>query len=85
MTADAVWALSRYAAAEGDGIQAGVDTPTLMLGDRPVQSSGLPGNSGTLSVLLSGAELRPGTNRLKLKASSPDQVVYYSLTLIATR
>jgi len=85
LTADAVWALSRYAAAEGDSSQAGADTPTLLLDDRPVQTGGIADNSGTLSVVLSGADLRPGTNRLKLKASSADQVMYYSLTLIATR
>jgi hypothetical protein len=85
MTADAVWALSRYAAVEGDAPQSSVGTPTLVLGDHQLQAAGLPGNPGTLSVVLSGAELRPGTNRLKLKAASADQTMYYSLTLIATR
>jgi hypothetical protein len=85
LTADAVWALSRYTAAGGDSSQAGADTPMLLLDDRPVQTGGLPGNFATISVVLSGAELRPGTNRLKLKAPSADQVMYYSLTLIATR
>jgi hypothetical protein len=85
MTAEAVWALSGYAAAEGDAPQSSAGTPTLVLGDHQLQAAGLPGNPGTLSVMLSGAELRPGTNRLKLKASTADQTMYYSLTLIATR
>jgi len=85
MNADAVWALSRYVAAEGDSPQPGAGTPTLLLGDRPVQAFARPGIPGALSVELSGAELRPGTNWLKLKASTADQEMYYSLTLIATR
>jgi hypothetical protein len=84
-TADAVWALSHYAAAEGEAPQGGATVPTLTLGDRQLQAATQPGNPGTLSVVLSGAELRPGTNWLKLKSSSTDQAVYYSLTLIATR
>jgi hypothetical protein len=85
MTADALWALSRYSAAVGEYPQSGADAPILSLGDRPVQADSLPGNPCTVSVVLSGAELKPGTNWLKLKASDPNQTLYYSLTLIATR
>jgi hypothetical protein len=84
-TSDAVWALSRYATAEGAVPLGSAGAPTLTLGDRQVQAAPLPGNPGTLSVVLSGAELRPGTNWLKLKSSSTGQAIYYSLTLIATR
>jgi hypothetical protein len=85
MTADALWALSRYASAAGEYPQASAPPPILSLGDRPVQADGLPGNPGTISVVLSGAELKPGTNWLKLKTPDSNQTLYYSLTLIATK
>jgi hypothetical protein len=85
MTADALWALSRYAAAEGESPQSGDTAPVLTLGDRPVQAVTLPGNPGVVSVVLSGAELRPGTNWLTLKPSDSGQTLYYSLTLIAEK
>jgi hypothetical protein len=85
ISADALWALSRYAATAGEYSQSGVAAPILSLGDRPVQAAGQAGSPGTVSVVLSGAELKPGTNWLKLKAPDPDQTLYYSLTLIATK
>jgi hypothetical protein len=83
MTANSLWALGLHAVASGEKLQPGM--PSLMLGDRAVQNSGQPGNSGTVSVVLSGNDLHPGVNWLKLMAPNSTQSLYYSLTLIATR
>ncbi|MEO8287723.1 MAG: Ig-like domain-containing protein [Chloroflexota bacterium] len=86
ITADALWALSRYAAAEGETPQSQAGgVPLLTLGDRPVQVGNLPNNPGVVSVVISGDELHAGTNWLNLKAPDANQALYYSLTLIATR
>jgi hypothetical protein len=85
ITADALAALSHFAVATGESPQSGDTAPNLVLGDRPVQADAIPGNSGTISVVLSGAELRPGTNWLTLKPSATGQPLYYSLTLIAKK
>jgi hypothetical protein len=83
MTANALAALSRYAVAQGDAPEGG--TPALELGDRPVQASPASGNTATVSVVLTGNELHPGMNWLRLKAPTPDRTLYYSLALTATR
>src|SRR6188474_483410 len=43
-TADALWALSRYAIVKGEKPQSG--QLTLTLGDRPIQATALAGNPG---------------------------------------
>ena len=83
MTAHALAALSRYAVALGDAPEGGL--PALELGDRPVQASPASGNTATVSVVLTGNELHPGMNWLRLKAPAPDRTLYYSLALTATR
>jgi tetratricopeptide (TPR) repeat protein len=83
MTADAIWALALYAAMEGE--DAGADIPTLLLDDRPIKPTDSNGVPGELSVLLSGDELRAGTNWLKLRSPASGEPLYYSFTLIATR
>ncbi len=85
ITADALAALSHFAVAVGESPQSGDSAPNLVLGDRPVQADTMPGNSGTISVVLSGSELRPGTNWLTLKPSTTGQPLYYSLSLIAKK
>ena len=82
-TADAIWALSLYAAMEGEHPRS--DTPTLLLGDRPIRPANSTGIPGELSMLLSGSELRAGTNWLKLRSPASGEPLYYSLTLIAAR
>jgi hypothetical protein len=83
MTAHALAALSRYAVALGDAPEGGL--PALELGDRPVQASPASGSTATVSVVLTGNELHPGMNWLRLKAPAPDRTLYYSLALTATR
>ncbi len=83
MTADAMWALSLYAAMEGEHPRS--DSPALFLGDRPIQPNLSGGIPGELSVLLPGDELKAGTNWLKLRSPASGEPLYYSLTLIATR
>ena len=83
ITADALWALSLYAALEQQGVSS--DTPSIYLGDRPIQSATSTGIPGELSVLLSGDQLKAGTNQLKLRSPSSGEPLYYSLTLIAAR
>ena len=78
VSADALWALSRYAAAANE--KSGT-TPTMVLDDHAVQSSAQPDNPGTISIALSGNALHAGTNWLKLQAPT----LYYSLTLRAVR
>jgi tetratricopeptide (TPR) repeat protein len=82
-TADAIWALALYAAMEGEHPRS--DMPTLLLGDRPIRPADSTGIPGELSVLLSGSELRAGTNWLKLRSPASGEPLYYSLTLIAAR
>ncbi|HKP53691.1 MAG TPA: Ig-like domain-containing protein [Chloroflexia bacterium] len=82
-TSDAMSALSRYAAQTGEKVLKGI--PTLTLNDRPVHAPP-DGNSGsTISLVIPGNELHAGTNWLRLKAPTPGQPLYYSLTLRATR
>ena len=81
LSADAIWALSRYAGQETNR-SAGV--PTVVLNDHLVQETASTGNPGTLSVVLPGSALHAGTNSLKLQAPE-GQVLYYSLTLRASR
>jgi hypothetical protein len=83
VTSDAMWSLSRYAAQSSEKALKGL--PTLTLNDRPVQVSSDGSNGNTISLIISGSELHAGTNWLRLKASTPDQPLYYSLTLTATR
>lgn len=83
ITADALWALSLYAALEQQNVRS--DMPGVYLGDRPIQATTSTGIPGELSVLLSGDQLKAGTNWLKLRSPSPGEPLYYSLTLIATR
>jgi hypothetical protein len=82
-TSGALWALSLYAKATGEKPVRG--SPSLTLHDRPVQVQVPPGDPGTISVVLPGDTLRAGNNWLKLKAPTPDQSLYYSLTLRVTR
>ncbi|MEO5950953.1 MAG: hypothetical protein ABIQ44_00620, partial [Chloroflexia bacterium] len=83
ITADALWALSLYAALEHQDVRS--DTPSIYLSDRPIQSTTSTGIPGELSVLLSGDQLKAGTNWLKLRSPSSGEPLYYSLTLIASR
>ncbi|HEY0072283.1 MAG TPA: Ig-like domain-containing protein [Chloroflexia bacterium] len=87
-TADAVWALSLYAAQEKLELQPG--RPTITINDRPVHitqpaaDSSAGANSAdvdTVSIRLPGNTLHAGTNWLTLKAPAPDKELYYSLTL----
>jgi hypothetical protein len=82
-TADALWALSRYAAGEEEKAQP--VSPLLTLNDHPVQASGASGDSGSVSVLLSGGALHAGDNWLTIKAPLSGESLYYSLTLRANR
>jgi hypothetical protein len=86
-TADALWALSRYAVLQGEEPER--SAPVITLNDRTVASSpsaaGSPDNPASISVVLSDDALHPGTNWLKLKAPISGQSLYYSLTLRATR
>jgi hypothetical protein len=83
-TANAVWALSRYAEETEEEVQSGV--PLIDLNDHPVQVLGRRDNRGAVSLAVSvpGHALRAGNNRLELKPTA-GQTVYYSLTLRATR
>lgn len=92
ITADAVWALSLYAAQEKLGETPG--RPSITINDRPVQlsqpASDSRANAGALdvdivSILLAGDTLHAGTNWLTLKAPGTEQELYYSLTLKAKR
>jgi hypothetical protein len=83
MTAHALSALSRYAVTQGDAPEGGL--PALELGDRPVQTRSASGDTATVSVVLTGNELHPGMNWLRLIAPAPDRTLYYSLALTATR
>jgi hypothetical protein len=82
-TSGALWALSLYAKATGEKPVRG--SPSLTLHDRPVQAQAPPDDPGTISVVLPGDALQAGNNWLKLKAPTPDQSLYYSLTLRVTR
>jgi hypothetical protein len=82
-TSGALWALSLYAKATGEKPVRG--SPNVTLHDRPVQAQVLPDEPGTISVVLPGDALQAGNNWLKLKAPTPDQSLYYSLTLRVTR
>jgi hypothetical protein len=82
-TADALWALSRYAAGEEEKPQR--LSPVLTLNDHLVQTSSGSDTQGSVSVVLSGASLHAGSNSLTLEAPGPDQPIYYSLVLRATR
>jgi hypothetical protein len=82
-TANALWALSLYARATGEKPVRG--SPSVTLHDRPVQAEVPPGDPGTISVVLPGDAMQAGNNWLKLKAPTPDQSLYYSLTLRVTR
>ena len=81
-SAGALWALARYAAQENERL---AGEPSLVLNDRSVQTTGQPDNPGSISIVLSGGALHPGTNWLKLQAPTTGQSLYYSLTLRATR
>jgi hypothetical protein len=81
LSADTLWALSRYAAQEG---QPDAGTLALTLNDQAVQATAQTGNAGTISLALSGSALRAGTNWLKLQAPQGG-TLYYSLTLKARR
>lgn len=92
ITANAVWALSLYAAQENLELQPG--RPIITINDRPVQitqpasDSGAGANSAdidTVSIRLPSNTLHAGTNWLTLKAPAPDKELYYSLTLKVTR
>jgi hypothetical protein len=83
MTAHALAALARYAVAQGDAPEGGL--PTLELGDRPVQARPASQDTATVSVVLTGNELHPGMNWLRLRAPGTDRTLYYSLALTATR
>lgn len=83
VTADAIWALSLYAALEQERPRS--DTPSLLLGDRPIMPGTIPDIPGQLSIILPGDTLRAGTNWLKLRSPASGEPLYYSLTLIATR
>jgi hypothetical protein len=83
MTANALSALARYAVARGDVPEGGM--PALELGDRPVQAISASGNTATVSVVLTGNELHPGMNWLRLIAPASDRTLYYSLALTANR
>lgn len=84
LTADAVWVLSRYAAASGEKPRR--ELPMLSLNGSPINSpaQGSDSRNGILSVVLMGDTLHAGNNRLTLKAA-PNQPMYYSLTLRAVR
>jgi hypothetical protein len=80
-TADALWALSRYAIRNGEKAQP--TTPNLTLNGRNVE--GKPGPArGTVQIALAGDVLAAGTNWLELRPAVPGQTLYYSLTLRAT-
>jgi hypothetical protein len=81
-SAEAIWALARYATQE---TERPAGEPSLVLNDRSVQTTGQPDNPGSISIVLSGSALHPGTNWLKLQAPTAGQPLYYSLTLRATR
>jgi hypothetical protein len=91
-TANAVWALSLYAAQEELELQPG--RPTITINDRPVQITQPAADSraganaadvDTVSVRLPGNTLHAGTNWLTLKAPAPGKELYYSLTLKVQR
>jgi len=82
-TADALAALTRYAVEVREKPVMG--RPILTLNDHPVQIPGDNSTESTISLIIPGSELHPGTNWLKLKPSSSGQSLYYSLTLKATR
>jgi hypothetical protein len=81
-SADALWALARYASQE---TEKPAGSPSLVLNDRSVQTTEQSDNPGSISIVLSGSALHPGTNWLKLQAPTTSQPLYYSLTLQATR
>jgi hypothetical protein len=87
-TANALWALSRYAIQSGEQPRPG--PPVIFLNDHPVQAAGEAGadrgnSTDTISVVVGGDVLAAGTNWLKLQAPTTGQTLYYSLTLKATR
>lgn len=91
-TGDALWSLSLYATQEDIHVKHG--TAEIVINDHPVQVAQPPldghaavtgGSSDTVSVLLTGDTLHAGANLLKLKASAPDNSLYYSLTLKASK
>ena len=79
--ADAIWALSRYAA-EDAGRPAG--RPDVTLNDGALGVASVPGNADTFVVDVAGGPLHAGTNWLKLQGLG-GQSIYYSLTLTAER
>ncbi len=82
-TADALWALSRYAIQQDEKLQQA--SPTVTLNDHAVQPAGQPDDPSVLSVVLSGGALHAGTNWLRLQPPSENQPLYYSLILRARR
>ncbi len=81
LSADALWALSRYAAQEPD-IPVGL--PSTTLNDHTVQTSPQLDNTNTYDATLSSDALHAGANWLRLQAPT-NQPLYYSLTLRASR
>lgn len=82
-TADAIWALSRYAVQAND--KPGTAAPALTLNGQVIQAPSQQNDPATISIVLTGDALHAGTSWLKLRASSSEQPLYYSLTLLATR
>ncbi len=82
-TANALWALSRYAIQSGEQPLPG--SPVIFLNDHPLQAAGRGNSADTISVVVGGDVLAAGTNWLRLQAPTTGQTLYYSLTLKATR
>jgi hypothetical protein len=79
--ADALWALSRYAAEDSNRPSG---RPEITLDDAALGVFSVPGNPETFVTDLSGGPLHAGTNWLKLQ-SFDGQPIYYSLTLKAQK
>ena len=80
-SADALWALSRYAAQQPDKA---LGEAQITLNDNAIQAVSRPDSPGNSSAVLSGSVLHAGTNWLRLQPPT-NQTLYYSLILRATR